>query len=269
MSTAVLASCNESSAPGGGSGSGPNFRFCKDYNDAFCARTFECTPAAERSDPLFMGLFGKSASECAQRWAAVCEKPTGQLDPSVSCTAGKTVNTAKAAQCIAKVKSVSCAQIEDSQSTQECEQVCSAGGGGATDGGTRSDGPPTSDAGGPRDGGSTADAKGPLTPTAEKAAFCQKLYPVLCKRTFECIPPARRNTAFTEHYGNTVDECIARLGADCASWGDGCEFIAGYGTMCLQEFPTEPCDIWESAGLPPLTFPPASCLAACWAEPPP
>jgi hypothetical protein len=106
-------------------------------------------------------------------------------------------------------------------------------------------------------------AQGGTGPSPAKAKFCRDWFPLLCKRTFECFPPAQRNERFKMHYGESVEECTMRLGSGCDGFGNGCTFNPSYAQMCLAEIPTVECDTFDSSFLPPSILPPASCLGVC------
>lgn len=211
-----------------------------------------------------MALFGHSADECAQRLTPLCQNPTADTKPDVVCPAGSVVDQAKAQQCLTKVMTATCAELDEQGSTTICEQVCGAAA--PADGGT-SPGNGNGNGNGSMDGSSTADAQsgdaaGAKGPTPEKAAFCRSMFPRLCKRTFECIAPADRDASFTSAYGASEAECVARKTALCDSYLNGCVFNPASAQQCLQGLPTVMCQVLDLAGMPTI-LPPAICLGTC------
>ena len=242
---ALAASC------GGGAGeSSESGRFCAEFNAAQCERTFECASATDKQDPFFVGFFGHSPAECAQRWTDLCKNPTAEVTADVTCRAGAAVNASKASACLATVKSATCAALDHDETLAVCKEVCGA----AADGGAAASDGPTANSS--LDGPGSSDASA----AAQKEKFCRDSRAPICRKLYQCIGPADRESVFTMSYGTTVDECITIQTARCAGFGANCELNAQEAAMCLVELPGSACHVI----LPALIVPPDSCLLACW-----
>jgi hypothetical protein len=109
---------------GGGGGNGP--QFCNDWAAAFCHRVWACT-----ADPSSNPFAGSSEAECTRGYAMLCSQPqpAGQTF-DVDCSGGKHVNEAAKTSCLNRLNAVSCADFNAATYDDDCDMVCTAGGGG-------------------------------------------------------------------------------------------------------------------------------------------
>ena len=115
----------------GGGGGGAGSQFCNEWAAAFCHRVWACT-----TDPASNPFAGSSEGQCTAGYAMLCSQPQpdGQTF-DVSCSGGKQVNQTAKTACLNKLNTVSCDDFNAATYDDDCDLVCTAGGGGGTGGG--------------------------------------------------------------------------------------------------------------------------------------
>jgi hypothetical protein len=109
----------------GGGGGGAGSQFCNEWAAAFCHRVWACT-----ADPSSNPFAGPSEGECAKGYAMLCSQPpTADQTFDVNCSGGKHVNEAAKTLCLNELNNVSCDDFNASTYHDDCDQVCTAGGG--------------------------------------------------------------------------------------------------------------------------------------------
>jgi hypothetical protein len=243
---AALVACTTTCDSGDDGASSASARFCADYNNLDCQRLFECTPEAERREPFFVALFGSSAGECAKRMTDLCRHPKPDIQADVTCSDGASINASKATMCLDRVRTATCAELEQEETRAVCTEVCgpSAGAGGSG-------------------GGSTGGAGGTGGPAgdAEKVKLCRDMVDALCRRIFDCFTPAERaDPLFRDGFGSTAAECSSKLAADCTINGPRCTTLnRTLAQLCLVDIAAISCASLQSGNLAE----PASCQQAC------
>jgi hypothetical protein len=108
----------------GGNGGGAASQFCGEWAAAFCKRVWACT-----TDPANNPFAGSSEAECRMGYSMLCsqQQPAGQTF-DVSC-AGKQVNEAAKTACLNKLNTVTCDDFNSATYDDDCDLVCTTGGG--------------------------------------------------------------------------------------------------------------------------------------------